>query len=163
MFDGCPRLGGAIKRNRLVRGKGNRAFALNSSRFNSKPSVVSRFEPASAKLNPTTLFHFANRPHELSPLPALRGGRLHTRDRRRKYARRIWVTYLRRTEDDFHGIGPRFPKDFQCVDKVTAREKRALGQSPSGVLLGCLLKSRGANSASERRQVCHSWSVPGDS
>jgi outer membrane protein assembly factor BamA len=25
----------------------------------------------------------------------------------------IWVSYLRRTEDNFYGIGPRFPKDFQ--------------------------------------------------
>lgn len=29
--------------------------------------------------------------------------------------------------------------------------------------LSYLLKSLGANSASDRRQVCHSWSVPGDS
>jgi outer membrane protein assembly factor BamA len=35
----------------------------------------------------------------------------------------IWVSYLRRTKDDFYGIGPRFPKDFQTNFDV---EKRAV-------------------------------------
>ena len=33
----------------------------------------------------------------------------------------IWVSYLRRTEDNFYGIGPRFPKDFQTNFDVEQR------------------------------------------
>jgi outer membrane protein assembly factor BamA len=37
----------------------------------------------------------------------------------------VWVSYLRRTEDNFYGIGPRFPKDFQTNFDLEQRSVNA--------------------------------------
>lgn len=38
----------------------------------------------------------------------------------------IWVSYLRRTEDNFFGVGPRFPKDFQTNYDLEQRAVNAV-------------------------------------